>query len=169
MHISDIIWPFCLFLSSTMLAYASRICIEKCILSRHWFAFSILIFQRIMYIILCSPKYRDTLPYLSETFGLFAQESGLERYCAIGRIHLVHLRIHKYLTDDSSVNFHDKFFLHFLLKFRKKWRKNLSWKFTDESSIKYLWIHKWTRWIRPKNVFFQMSLALFEFIQNCPL
>ena len=68
-----------------------------------------------------------------------------------GRIHLVHLRIHKYLTDDPSVNFHDKFFLHFLLKFRKKWRKNLSWKFMDESSVKYLQIRKWTRWIRPKN------------------
>ena len=59
-----------------------------------------------------------------------------------GRIHLVHLRIHKYLTDDSTVNFHDKFFLHFLLKFRKKWRKNLSWKFIDESSVKYLRIRK---------------------------
>ena len=67
----------------------------------------------------------------------------------LGRIHLVHLWICKYFTDDSSVNFHDKFFLHFLLKFRKKWRRNLSWKFTDKWSVKYLWIHKWTRWIRP--------------------
>ena len=67
----------------------------------------------------------------------------------IGQIHLVHLRICKYFTDDSSVNFHDKVFLHFLPKFRKKWRKNLSWKFMDESSVKYLWIRKWTRWIRP--------------------
>ena len=35
-----------------------------------------------------------------------------------GRIHLVHLRICKYLTGDSSINFHGKFFLHFLLNFR---------------------------------------------------
>ena len=68
------------------------------------------------------------------------------------RIHLVHLQISKYFMDDSSVNFHDKFFLHFLLKFRKKWRKNLSWKFMEELSVsvKYVWIHKWTWWIRPK-------------------
>ena len=46
----------------------------------------------------------------------------------------------------------DKFFLHFLLNFSKKWRKNLSWKFTDESSIKYLRIRKWTRWIRPNTI-----------------
>ena len=51
--------------------------------------------------------------------------------------------------DDSSVNFHDKFFLNFFLNFSKKWRKNLSWKFMDESSVKYLWIDKWGRWIRP--------------------
>ena len=43
----------------------------------------------------------------------------------LGRIHLVHLQIHKYFTDDSSVNFHDKVFLHFLLKFRKKMKKKL--------------------------------------------
>ena len=77
------------------------------------------------------------------------------QYWDIGRIHLVLLRIHKYLTDDSFVNFRDKFWLHFLLKFRKKWRKNLLWKFTDESSIKYLQICKWTRWIRPKTVLFK--------------
>ena len=40
-----------------------------------------------------------------------------------GQIHLVHLWIHKYLMDYSSVNFHDKFFLHFLLKFRKNEEK----------------------------------------------
>ena len=68
-------------------------------------------------------------------------------FSVYGRIYLVHLRICKYFTDNSSVNFHDKFFLHFLLKFSKKWRKNLSWKFTDESSIKYLRIRNWTRWI----------------------
>ena len=34
----------------------------------------------------------------------------------------------------------------------KKWRIILSWKFTDESSIKYLWIRKWTRWIRPLSI-----------------
>ena len=38
----------------------------------------------------------------------------------LGRIHLVHLRIRKYFMDDSSVNFHDKFFLHFLVNFSKK-------------------------------------------------
>ena len=51
----------------------------------------------------------------------------------LGRIHLVHLRIHKYFTDDSSVNFHDKIFLYFLKKCGKKWRKTLSWKFTDDA------------------------------------
>ena len=39
----------------------------------------------------------------------------LDDYLDIGRIHLVHLRIHKYFVDDSSVNFLDMFFLHFLL------------------------------------------------------
>ena len=43
--------------------------------------------------------------------------------CFKGWIHLVHLWICKYFMDDSSVNFHDKFFLHFLLNFSKKWRK----------------------------------------------
>ena len=42
--------------------------------------------------------------------------------------------------------------LEFLLKFRKKLRKNLLWKFMDEFSVKYLWIRKWTRWIRPMSV-----------------
>ena len=42
-----------------------------------------------------------------------------------GRIHLVHLRIHKYFTDNSSINFHDKGFLDFLKKFDKKIKKNL--------------------------------------------
>ena len=32
----------------------------------------------------------------------------------------------------------------------KKWRKNTSWKVTDESSVNYLQIRKWTRWIRPR-------------------
>ena len=41
-------------------------------------------------------------------------------YVDLGRIQLVHLQIRKYFTDDSSVNFHDKFFLHFLLKLTKK-------------------------------------------------
>ena len=36
-----------------------------------------------------------------------------------GQIHLRYLQINKYLMDDSSVNFHDKVFLHFLLKFTK--------------------------------------------------
>ena len=62
-------------------------------------------------------------------------------------IHLPHLRIRKYFTDNSSINFHYNIFLHFLPKIGKKWRKTLSWKFTDESSIKCLWIHKWCRWI----------------------
>ena len=73
-----------------------------------------------------------------------------------GQIHLPHLRIHKYFMDDSSVNFHDKIFLHFLPIFFKKWRKTLSWKFTDESSIKYLWIRKWGRWIWPLSVHFSV-------------
>ena len=77
-----------------------------------------------------------------------------------GWIHLVHLQIHKYFTDDSSVNFHDKFFLHFLKKISKQWRKTLSCKYTDESSVKYLRIHKWTRWIRPM----KMQLELIQAI-----
>ena len=36
-----------------------------------------------------------------------------ETSTAYGRIHLVHLRIRKYFTEDTSVNFHDRFFLHF--------------------------------------------------------
>ena len=32
---------------------------------------------------------------------------------SLGKIHLPHLRIHKYFMDDLSVNFHDKVFLHF--------------------------------------------------------
>ena len=64
-------------------------------------------------------------------------------------IHLVDLWIHKYFTDDSSVNFHGKFILHFLPNYSKKWRKNRSWKFVDESSIKYLHIRRWIRWIWP--------------------
>ena len=43
------------------------------------------------------------------------------------------------------------FFFIFCQIFFIKWRKTLSWKFTDESSIKYLWIHKWGRWIRPNS------------------
>ena len=45
--------------------------------------------------------------------------------------------------DDSSINFHDKVFLHFLPIFFEKWRKILPWKFTDESFLKYLWICKY--------------------------
>ena len=56
---------------------------------------------------------------------------------------------HVTMAGRIHLNFHVKFFLHFLLKFRKKGRKNMSWKFMDELSVKYLWIHKWTRWIRP--------------------
>ena len=42
-----------------------------------------------------------------------------------GWIHLVvvHLRTRKYFTDNSSANFHDKFFLHFLLNFSKNEEK----------------------------------------------
>ena len=83
-----------------------------------------------------------------------------------GRIHLVHLRSLKYFTDDSSVNFHDKFCLHFVVNFSKKWRKNLSWKFTDESSIKYLRVCKWTRWIWPKTEF-QTFVNIFFFALTC--
>ena len=63
----------------------------------------------------------------------------------IGRIHLPHLQINKYFTDDSSINFHDNFFLPLLLNYSKKWRKIMSWKFMDESSLKYLWICKYFR------------------------
>ena len=73
-------------------------------------------------------------------------------FCArtlIGQIHLPHLWICKYFMDDSSINFHDNVFLHFLPNIFKKWRKTLSWKFMDESSVKYLRICKWGRWIRP--------------------
>ena len=34
-------------------------------------------------------------------------------------------------------------------KFLQKMKKNLVQKFTDESSVKYLWIYKWGRWIQP--------------------
>ena len=74
--------------------------------------------------------------------------------------------------DDSSVNFHDKILLNFLLKFRKKWTKNLSWKFTYELSVKYLRICKWTRWIWPLSSFWiglkikkiVLSLKIFLFL-----
>ena len=36
------------------------------------------------------------------------------------------------------------------LKFDTKWRKTLAQKLTYESSVKYLWICKWGRWIRPR-------------------
>ena len=42
------------------------------------------------------------------------------KYVDIGRIHLPHLWIRKYFMDDSSINFHDKVFLHFFQKFGKK-------------------------------------------------
>ena len=83
-----------------------------------------------------------------------------------GRIHLVHLWICKYFTDDSSINFHDKFFLYFLLKFSKKWRKNLPWKFTDESSVKYLRIRKWTRWIRPTKCLYFFQTPAHGYIKS---
>ena len=68
-------------------------------------------------------------------------------------------------TDDSSVKFPWQApFLHFLLKFRKKWRKNLSWKFMDELSVKYLRIRKWTRWIWPMyTAVISFHFVLFEF------
>ena len=43
-----------------------------------------------------------------------------------------------------------RFFFIFCRFFFKKWKKTLSWKFTDESSIKYLWIRKWGKWIWPR-------------------
>ena len=42
------------------------------------------------------------------------------------------------------------FFFIFWKKFGKKWRKTLSWKLTNGSSVKYLWIRKWGRWIWPR-------------------
>ena len=50
----------------------------------------------------------------------------------------------------THINFHDKVFLRFLPNFCKKWRKTLSWKFMDESSVKYLRIGRWGRWIQPR-------------------
>ena len=58
-------------------------------------------------------------------FPLLDHSATQSFYPFYGRIHLVHLRIRKYLMDDSSVNFYDKFFLHFLLNFRKKMMKKL--------------------------------------------
>ena len=45
----------------------------------------------------------------------------------------------------------------------------MSWKFTDELSVRYLRNHKWTRWIRPKTCplisqgFFQVTTATILF------
>ena len=64
-------------------------------------------------------------------------------FCYLGWIHLPHLRIRKIFTDNSSV-----FFI--FCKNLAKNEKTMSWKFTDESSVKYLPISKWGRWIRPK-------------------
>ena len=65
-------------------------------------------------------------------------DNGRVPFFDLGRIHLPHIRILKYFMDDLSINFHDKVFLHFLSKFGKKRRKTMSWKFTDESSVRYL-------------------------------
>ena len=43
---------------------------------------------------------------------------GLEKW-VLGRIHLPQLQIHKYFTDDSSINVHDKVFLHFFTNLAK--------------------------------------------------
>ena len=50
----------------------------------------------------------------------FLENLGVSVLLYLVRIHLPHLRILKYFTDDTSVNFHDKVFLHFLQKFGKK-------------------------------------------------
>ena len=57
-----------------------------------------------------------------------------------GWIHLDHF------TDDSSVISMTSFVSIFCWYLAKNEEKNLPW-FTDESSIKYLWIRKRTRWI----------------------
>ena len=76
-----------------------------------------------------------------------------------GRIHLPHLWICKYFTDDSSINFHDKVFLRFLKKFGKKWRKNLSWKFTEE------WLHDYLKgW---NQSFFEIISAICRPLWGC--
>ena len=49
--------------------------------------------------------------------------TGWQQVNDFGRIHLTHLWIRKYFTDDSSVNFHDKVFLHFLKKMAKNEEK----------------------------------------------
>ena len=61
-----------------------------------------------------------------------------------------------------------RFFFIFCQFFFKKWRKTLSWKFMDESSIKYLRIHKWDRWIRPRSsVIFSASDYILCTKQYC--
>ena len=59
-----------------------------------------------------------------------------------GRIHLPHLRIRKYFMDESAINFCTRFFFILCAKIWQKIKKNHVQKFTDESSIKYLWIRK---------------------------
>ena len=48
--------------------------------------------------------------------NLMTNESGKPK----DKIHLPILWIHNYFTDDSSINFHDKVFLHFLKECGKK-------------------------------------------------
>ena len=64
--------------------------------------------------------YNNTRDYLVMRWNFYRKNDSFistinEINLDLGRIHLVHLRIHKYFTDDPSINFHDVFFLHFLL------------------------------------------------------
>ena len=56
----------------------------------------------------------DHFPRGNSKGDLIGMAFFLHNILYIGQIHPPHLRIHKYFTDNSSVNFHDKVFLHFL-------------------------------------------------------
>ena len=57
--------------------------------------------------------------------GIISYNPGFS-HVLLGQIRLPHLRIHKYFTDDSSVNFLDKVFLHFLSNSCKKNKEKYS-------------------------------------------
>ena len=61
------------------------------------------------------------------------------RVCVIGWIHLGHLRIHKYFTDDSSVNFHDMVFHHFFEKSFQFHYRHRIW--ADDQALSTMYVH----------------------------
>ena len=77
------------------------------------------------------------------------QDCNFDILLCMGLIHLPHLRIHKYFMDDSLVYFTRQGFPSLFANFFQKQKKSLSWKITDVSSVKYLRICKWGRWICP--------------------